>query len=242
MRLAEWISSWWIAVTQAPASLLHHQLRGQQHSGCGTNPARPASLNLKSAEVGKPWRGKTWVTSLGRPAGSVEVLTKSLAFTLNRKEELEIAWHGLAIPLVLFSWFYCKRSTPKPQGGSGGSLKDETKEVTKGAEQVIGASAFLRGRAGRAAGAPFTNPGELFAQCPPFVPRTFLKLFLGLSSAWLCLVQLFQRPRHEQMRYPNTPSPRTQGRAAGGTRTAGRSWRHLLFTAITFGQAHRKPD
>lgn len=45
------------------------------------------------------------------------------------------------------------------------------------------ASAFLRGQAGWAAGDPFTNPGELFAQRPSFVPRTFLKLFLALSSA-----------------------------------------------------------
>lgn len=54
------------------------------------------------------------------------------------------AWHELAIPLGLFACFYWKRSTPKPQGRSGGSLKDETKEVTKGAERVIGLSAFLR--------------------------------------------------------------------------------------------------
>ena len=57
------------------------------------------------------------------------------------------------------------------------------KEVTKGVEWVIGASAFLWGWEGSAAGAPFTNPGELFAQRPLFVPRTFLKLFLALSSA-----------------------------------------------------------
>lgn len=81
------------------------------------------------------------------------------------------AWRELAIPLGLLAWFYWKRSTPKPQGMSGGSLKDETKEVTKGAERVIGVSAFLRGQVGRAARAPFTNPGGAVCTAPAVSPK-----------------------------------------------------------------------
>lgn len=43
----------------------------------------------------------------------------------------------------------------------------------------------------------FRKAQELFAQRLLLVPRTFLKLFLALSSAWLHLVRLFHRLLHE---------------------------------------------
>jgi len=90
-----------------------------------------------------------------------------------------MAWHGLPTPLWFcfpdFTGKGAPRNPREPEGRNEGGYEKEWSRLS-----VIGASAFLRGWA---AGAPFTNPGELFAQCPPFVPRTFLKLFLALSSA-----------------------------------------------------------
>lgn len=135
------------------------------------NLARPASFNIKSAEVGKLWRSKTQIMSLGRPVGSVEVLTKSLAFILNRKEERgnSVVWacntSGFVFLILL------EKEHPETPGREQGEPEGQNEGGYERSRMGYRRKCIPAGPGGLGSWGPFHKPRGAVCTAPAVCPK-----------------------------------------------------------------------